>query len=82
MEALKRITTVKNRQVLIEVPDYFEEKEVEVIVLTAEPGAKHQQHDKKKFLEILRNGPTLSEEELQKIDEVKKEFRNWTLDEF
>ena len=84
MEAIKVVTTVKNYQVAVDVPRHFEDKEVEVIVLLTEPDpdGKSEPTDKEQFLEFLRNGPTLSEEELKRIDEVKQELRNWTPEEF
>ncbi len=38
--------------------------------------------DKKTFEEILIDAPVLSEEEIQSIENVGKEFKNWKIDEF
>lgn len=82
MEALKTNTTVKNRQVIVDLPDYFEDEEVEVIILSATTDVERKHVQKNVFLEFLRNGPTLSDEEIQRIDEVKKEFQTWMLKGF
>lgn len=82
MEALKTSATVKNRQITIDLPDYFEDEEVEVIVLSATTDVERKHVQKNVFLEFLRNGPILSDEEIQRIDEVKKEFQTWMLKGF
>jgi hypothetical protein len=82
MEAIRVIKTVKNHQVSINVPKHFEGKDVEVIILSSEMETGGNFRRKDEFLKFLRNGPTFSEEEIQRIDAVKKEFRNWTIEGF
>jgi hypothetical protein len=41
-----------------------------------------QVKDKKSFEETLLNAPVLTEEEIQSIENVGKEFKNWKIDEF
>lgn len=83
MEAIRLITQVIDNQVNIEVPYHLNNREVEVILLpvdTVSPAAPRL--DKTAFLQFLKDGPTLTESELEQIEDVKKEFRHWTLDAF
>lgn len=82
MEAIKTVKKVKNHQVLIELPDDYEHAEVEVIVLLMNPEDKGKFRKKEEFLAFLRNGPVPDEEEIKKIEAVKQEFQNWTIQEF
>ena len=70
MEAIRTRTTIKNHQLLIQVPQTFEDTEVEVIVLRLEPQPKNQRKNNEQFLEFLRTGPTWSEEEIQEVEAV------------
>jgi hypothetical protein len=38
--------------------------------------------NEKSFEELLLNAPVLTEEEVQNIENVGKEFKNWKIDEF
>ncbi len=82
MEAIRILTTVKNTELVLELPISFENKEVEVIVLPLDSGVHVGWGKKEDFLRFLKDGPTLSDEELPRSDAVKKEFRHWTFDEY
>jgi hypothetical protein len=41
-----------------------------------------QVKDKKSFEKTLLNAPVLTEEEIQSIENVGKEFKNWKINEF
>jgi hypothetical protein len=41
-----------------------------------------QDKDKKDLEDALLNAPVLSEEEIQNIENIGKEFKNWKIDEF
>jgi hypothetical protein len=82
MEAIRTRTTIKDHHLSIQVPQTFEDSEVEVIILRLEPLSRSQTQDRNQFLEFLRNGPTWSEEEIQEIEAVHKEFTQWTIPEF
>ena len=82
MEAFRAKTTVTQQRLILDVPAAFDNQEVEVIIFAVTPERPRVALDRATFWEFLRNGPTLSEEELKQIDEVKKEFRNWTSDVF
>jgi hypothetical protein len=82
MEAIKTVQRVKNQQVLIHVPGKYENAEVEVIVLLVNSENRDTQNKKEAFLAFLRNGPTLSEEEINNIETVAQEFQKWTIQEF
>lgn len=79
MEAIRARTTIKNHQIVIQVPQAFEDSEVEVIVLQLEPPPRNQAQEKEQFLEFLRNGPTWSEDDIQNVEAVRKEFSQWTI---
>ncbi|GAK54914.1 hypothetical protein U27_01745 [Candidatus Vecturithrix granuli] len=82
MEAIRILTTVKDNGIALELPISFENKEVEVIVLPLDSSVHVGSVKKEEFLRFLKDGPTLSDEELHRIDAVKKEFRHWTFDEY
>ena len=85
MEAIRLITQVIDNQVNIEVPYHLNNREVEVILLPIDavlPASAKPKRDKPAFLQFQKNGPTFSDQELDQIDDVKKEFRHWTLDAF
>jgi len=82
MEAIRTRTTIKNHQLLIQVPQTFEDTEVDVIILRLEPQPQSQTKNHEQFLEFLRNGPTWSEEDIQEVEAVHKEFAQWTIPEF
>ncbi len=85
MEAIRLITQVMDSQVNIEVPYHLNDTEVEVIILPidATPAATvAPKRDKSAFLQFLKDGPTFSDQELEHIEDVKKEFSHWTLDAF
>lgn len=82
MEAIRTVTTVKNHQILVDVPGDFEYVEVEVIVLPVKPKIQDKRKTKAEFSKFLQQGPTLSEEEIKNIEAVGQEFRKWTTQEF
>ncbi len=85
MEAIRLITQVTDSQVNIEVPYHLNDREVEVIILPIEAAPVAPlapTRDKSAFLQFLKDGPTFSDQELEHIEEVKKEFSHWTLDAF
>ena len=82
MEAFRAKTTVTQQRLILDVPAAFDNQEVEVIIWAVTPERPRAAFDRAAFWEFLRNGPTLSEEELKQIDDVKKEFHNWTSDAF
>ena len=85
MEAIRLITQVIDNQVNIEVPYHLNNREVEVILLPVDPAptaSAASKRDHAAFLQFLKHGPTFSDKELEQIEDVKKEFRQWTLDGF
>lgn len=80
MQAFKQHSKIKNGKITIDVPPDFEAEEVEVIVLPLNMQAKKP--DKQKLLELLLNGPTLSEEEIAEIENVRKWLNEWKIPEF
>ena len=82
MEAIKTTQRVKNHQISVYLPDMYENAEVEVIVLLMDSNSQKSDSKKEAFLQFLRNGPTLSDEELQQIEMVQQELKTWTVQEF
>lgn len=82
MEAIKTIKKIKNHQILIDVPDIYENTHAEIIVLLMEPGDENKTDEREEFLAFLQDGPTLSEEEIQRIENVGQELNRWTIQEF
>lgn len=82
MEAIRTTQRVKNQQISVHVPDMYENAEVEVIVLLMDSKNQKSGNKKEAFLQFLRNGPTLGDEELQQIEMVQQELKAWTVQEF
>ena len=82
MEALRLITHIHRHRLTLDMPPGFDGIDVEVLILPVEPERQSPPLDKEAFLQFLRNGPSLSDDEIRRMDEVKKEFRHWTADEF
>ena len=77
MEAIREIQKVKNHQVLIKLPDSYENKDVEIIVF---PIIKKE---KSGLLDLLLQGPVWSDDDVQTFDDIiKKGYQNWTIKEF
>ena len=82
MEVIRQVKEVKNHQVLIKLPGDFKDKKVEIIILPLNTIDKGKIRNKDIFLKFLLNGPTLSAEEIQKIEEMQREFNQWTIEKF
>ncbi len=78
MKALKRRMKVKNRKIVIDLPDDFEGDEVEVIV---KPLNK-KKPNKEKLLELLLNAPTFNDAELAEFENVRKWLNEWKVQSF
>ena len=82
MEAIRLITQIHHQRLMLEMPPGFDGIDVEVLILPVEPERQSPPLDKEAFLQFLRNGPTLSDDEIRRMKKKKKEFRHWTTDEF
>jgi hypothetical protein len=74
MEAIRTVTTVRNHQILVDVPGDFEYVEVEVIVLPVKSKLQDKRNTKAEFSKFLQQGPTLSEEEINTIEAFRQEY--------
>lgn len=72
MQIIREFRIVKNNQITIDLPEYFNTREVEIIILPVE-------NKKEKFREILLQGPVLSEEEIARIEETREWFNQWQI---
>ncbi|MCK4359842.1 MAG: hypothetical protein KAW92_14105 [Candidatus Cloacimonetes bacterium] len=82
MKAIRQVKEVKNNEVLVKLPEDFGNKEVEVIILPLNEIDKEKLEAREKFLKFLLNGPTLSPEEIQRIEAMQREFNQWSIEKF
>jgi len=79
MQTLRQRTKIKNGKITIDVPPEFDADEVDVIVQPVE----ESKASKREYLrKLLLSGPTLTEEELKKFEEVRKWLNQWKIPEF
>lgn len=72
MEAIREIQKVKNGQVLINLPDHFENSEVEIIILPLKMG-----ESRLKLSELLLQGPTWTGEEIVEFEKnISEGYKN------
>lgn len=78
MEAIRTTKKVVNHQILIDVPELFNEQEVEVIIVP------HFSHNGESSLsELLLSGPVWSKKDVQEFEHnVQKGYENWTINGF
>jgi len=60
-------------------------KQIDFLEITEDIGSAEKMDRKgnrKNLEEALLNAPVLSEEEIQNVENVGKEFKNWKIDEF
>ncbi|MEA3475389.1 MAG: hypothetical protein U9R23_02940 [Candidatus Cloacimonadota bacterium] len=82
MKAIRQVKEVKNHQVLVRLPEDFGNKEVEVIIIPLNEIDKEKLSARDKFLKFLLSGPTLSPEEIQRIEAMQREFNQWPIEKF
>lgn len=57
-------------------------KQIDFLEVKENVRMRDSKGSKESLEEALLNAPVLSEEEIQNIENVGKEFRNWKIDEF
>jgi hypothetical protein len=57
-------------------------KQIDFLEIKENVRMRDSKGSKESLEEALLNAPVLSEEEIQNIENVGKEFRNWKIDEF
>lgn len=84
MHIFKQITEVTSRQIVIQLPEGFDAKQVEITVKSCKPDKKNidEKIRKAKLKELLLNGPTLTEEELSVFEENRKWMNKWKIKKF
>jgi hypothetical protein len=78
MQALRKIKNVKDRKVIIDLPEDFKNKIVEVIILPYTRKATK----KKNLSEILMKGPVLEEDDIKSFIAVKEDMKKWKPEKF
>lgn len=79
MIAIKEIKDVIAGEVTIKLPDNFPTKRVEVIILPVE---ENDGEKARSLSDFLLTGPTFSEEELQRLAQVREWMSQWDVKEF
>ncbi len=85
MEALINIYKVENKRIIIDLPQSFNYKEVEVIIV---PFLKHQiiekdkQQNKQKQIENLLSVSVWKDDDIQQIYESQNIINKWEIEEF
>ena len=76
MEAIREIRKVKNHQVLIDLPNIYENEKVEIIILPI-----LNKKRKETLSDLLLDGPVWTEEEIENFeDNLQKGYDNWKLE--
>lgn len=76
MEAIREIKKVKNHQVLIDLPNIYENEEVEIII---QPVLNKKR--KETFFDLLLDGPVWTKEEVESFEEnLQKGYNSWKLE--
>ena len=77
MEAIRIIKRVMNNQVQVELPDNYENQQVEIIILP------YVKVSKKKLSTLLLEGPVWSGKEIKQFENtIHKGYQNWKITEF
>ncbi len=71
MQALREIKEIKDKKIVIDLPERFKAKEIEIIIL---PIVRKGKRKMKKISELLLKGPVLSKKEIEKIKSVEDRF--------
>jgi hypothetical protein len=83
MEAFRTVQQVQNSQILIQLPDTFSDKRVEVIVLPLQYKNEEQNLDRKNILKkSFLEGPTWSDKDYEYFLDTTKELREWGMKEY
>ena len=79
MQTIRKYGEVKNGQVVIKMPKKFKSKKVEVIIYPVDESKDKKSQD---LSEILLNGPTLTNKELEEIENISKWMSEWKSPEY
>ena len=85
MEALRNIYTVENNRIIIDLPQNYNHKEVEVIILPFlqyQIIEKKKKKDKQKQIELLLSISVWNDKEIQQIYESQNIINQWKIEEF
>ena len=80
MQAIREYKKVQNNQLVIDLPENFKAKEVEVIILAIDAEKKEEQ--KESLSEFLLKGPSLNKEELEDIENIREWYKEWEILQF
>lgn len=79
MQAIREIKEIKDKKIVIYLPERFKAKKVEIIILPLFQKGKKKM---KRISELLLKGPVLSKKEIEKIKGVEDWFAEWKVPKF
>jgi hypothetical protein len=79
MQAIREIKEIKDKKIVINLPERFKAKEAEIIIL---PIIQKGEKKMKKISELLLKGPVLSNKEIEEIKGVEDWFAEWKAPQF
>lgn len=87
MQAFRYIFTVEQNRVVIELPPYYNNKSVEVIILPADRNKTLDRHqsefpNKEEQMKELLSIGVWNEDDLQPLTETEKLINQWKIDRF
>ncbi len=74
MQAIREITDVINHKIMVTLPNGFNYNRVEIIILPIE--------EKESLSDFLLSVPTMTNQEIDDINAVRKDLNKWKIKEF
>jgi len=78
MQAIREVKKVEGGQIIINVPQGFTSEEVEIIILPVE-NRRNEIERKKRLRNLLLSGPTLNNEDMKEIEDLKTWYKEWKI---
>jgi hypothetical protein len=78
MQAIREVKKVEGGQIIINVPQGFTSEEVEIIILPVE-NRRNEIERKKRLRNLLLSGPTLNNEDMKEIEDLKAWYKEWKI---
>lgn len=82
MFAFRQVQKVKSGIVTIAVPPDLYDQQVEIIVFPVDELIIKHEKKRKKLLKLLRQAPTLTDEEIVESENSINRMRKWNIQEF
>lgn len=88
MVALREVQEVTSRSVTVTLPEYFQAKKVEIIILPVEEADNLVENDAEldaqrlSLQALLLSAPTLTDEEVEEFTKIRDWINEWRVKEF